>query len=98
MVISWDKNVSEFFSWGLKWHEVYISVFIGCQDNYYFWYHHNLAIDSGGYKHRFSFQISNYLYQKNKTEIENIYFRFNQDILCISGFTEMNIKHTTLDF
>ena len=37
-------------------------------------------------------------YQMNNTEIEKLYFRFNQDILYISGFTELNIKQSIIDF
>ena len=57
-----------------------------------------LAIDSGEYKYRFLFQTTIYYYQKNNTGIEKLYFRFNQDILYIFGFTESNIIHSTIDF
>ena len=63
------------------------------------WYPHHLGIDSGGgISTDFFFQTTNYPYQKNNSGIEKIYIRFNQDILDIFGFTELNIKHSTIDF
>ena len=52
----------------------------------------------GGISTDFFFQTTNYSYQKNNSGIEKIYIRFNQDILDIFGFTELNIKHSTIDF